>query len=64
MLISSYRRLPFYHAEEATEAIKPLLGDRYISDSTPFFKALWQNYTKLHYVQPTETKPDVFEWAS
>ncbi|KAH9827610.1 Delta(12) fatty acid desaturase [Teratosphaeria destructans] len=60
----TFSRIPFYHAEEATEAIKPLLGDRYKKDTTPFFQALWESYRSLKYVQPAESHPDVFQWAS
>ncbi|KAF2768075.1 fatty acid desaturase [Teratosphaeria nubilosa] len=59
----TFSRIPFYHAEEATEAIKPLLGDRYKKDTTPFLQALWQTYRSLKYVQPAKSHPDVFEWA-
>jgi omega-6 fatty acid desaturase (delta-12 desaturase) len=36
--------IPHYHAQEATEAIKPLLGDYYLSDNTPFFEALYRSF--------------------
>ncbi|KAL9528432.1 Delta(12) fatty acid desaturase [Sphaerulina musiva] len=55
--------IPFYHAEEATEAIRPMLGNRYKQDSTPFWLALWQAFTTCHVVKPAEGKPGVLQWA-
>lgn len=49
-LISS-RRIPFYHAEEATWAIAPLLGERYIQQKTNFFGDLWESFTNCKYVE-------------
>ena len=56
-------RIPFYHAEEATGAIQPLLGKRYIRDNTSFMKTLWKNFTSHHFVVEHETNPGVFVWA-
>jgi len=36
--------MPFYHAQEATEAVKPLLGKYYRFDNTPIIPALWRTY--------------------
>jgi len=36
--------MPFYHAQEATEAVKPLLGKYYRFDDTPITTALWRNF--------------------
>lgn len=33
-----FPKIPFYAAEEATEAIKPILGDYYLRDTTPVFR--------------------------
>ncbi|KAF3643963.1 Omega-6 fatty acid desaturase, endoplasmic reticulum [Capsicum annuum] len=35
-----FSTIPHYHAMEATKAIKPLLGEYYRFDGTPFYKAL------------------------
>ena len=42
--------LPHYHAQEATEAIKPLLGDYYKYDNTNVWQALWQNHKMSPFV--------------
>jgi len=41
-----FSAIPHYHAEEATKAVKPLLGKFYRYDSTPVLKALYQ--TRRH----------------
>lgn len=38
-----FSRIPFYHAEEATKAIQPLLGSHYIEAKDESF--LWSLYT-------------------
>lgn len=44
-----FSKMPFYHCVEATEAIKPILGNYYLKDSTPILSALWRvtNYCKF-----------------
>eukprot|EP00877_Chromochloris_zofingiensis_P014202 jgi/Chrzof1/9035/Cz03g33220.t1_FAD2A[v5.2] len=49
-----FSQLPHYHAQEATEAIKPILGKYYCYDSRNVFKALWQETNICHYVQPEQ----------
>jgi hypothetical protein len=56
-------RIPFYHAEEATGAIQPMLGKKYIRDNTSFLQALWKAWTSHHFVVAHETKPGVLVWA-
>ncbi|KAJ6643918.1 Delta(12)-acyl-lipid-desaturase [Pseudolycoriella hygida] len=46
-----FSKIPFYHCLEATEAIKPILGDYYLKDTTPFYLALWRVVTHCQYVQ-------------
>jgi len=36
--------MPFYHAQEAAEAVKPLLGEYYRYDGTPIVQALWRSF--------------------
>ncbi|PMD37653.1 hypothetical protein L207DRAFT_556001 [Hyaloscypha variabilis F] len=43
--------IPFYHAAEATEAVRPLLGKHYHSDSTPLWKALWDSQKNCQFVE-------------
>ncbi len=33
-----FPRISYYHSVEATEAIKPILGEYYLKDSTPYYK--------------------------
>jgi len=46
-----FSSMPFYHAGEATDAVRELLGPYYRYDNTSIFKALWVNFA-CEYVQP------------
>ncbi|OJJ35241.1 hypothetical protein ASPWEDRAFT_501628 [Aspergillus wentii DTO 134E9] len=50
--------IPFYNADEASEAIKKVMGEHYKTDAqtgwTGFFKALWNSSRVCHWVEPTE----------
>lgn len=46
-----FHTMPHYHAMEATKAIRPLLGDYYRFDATPFYKALWREARECLYVE-------------
>lgn len=50
--------IPFYNADEATEAIKPILGQHYRFDvkdgSVGFLKSLWKNARWCQWVEPSE----------
>nr|AGY49244.1 putative delta-12 fatty acid desaturase [Pythium aphanidermatum] len=46
-----FSKMPFYHAEEATEAIKPILGRFYLKDETPIPLALWRSYNYCKFVE-------------
>lgn len=47
-----FHTMPHYHAQEATEAVKPLLGDYYRFDDTPVAKALWNSYRDCDVLYP------------
>ena len=48
--------IPFYHADEASEAIKPIMGVHYRSDTKGgffgFLRALWRNSRMCQWVEP------------
>ena len=50
--------IPFYHADEASEAIKPVMGRHYRSDtkdgSWGFLKSLWTSARTCQWVEPNE----------
>jgi len=46
--------LPFYHAEEATEALKKKLGQYYAKDGSNFAIALYKNFRDCHYLENGE----------
>ncbi|ROT37134.1 hypothetical protein SODALDRAFT_340537 [Sodiomyces alkalinus F11] len=58
-----FTRIPFYHADEATEAIKPILGDRYTLDNRSFLGQLWQAFTTLRYVEHDPAHPGALRWV-
>ncbi|KAI1426888.1 fatty acid desaturase-domain-containing protein [Xylaria sp. FL1777] len=51
-----FPRVPHYHAQEATDAMKPLLGEYYHSDKTSYWGALWTAFTKCQWVEPDPQK--------
>lgn len=50
--------IPFYNADEATEAIKPIMGKHYRSDvkggSLGFLKSMWKSARWCQWVEPSE----------
>ncbi|CAM9189398.1 unnamed protein product [Discosporangium mesarthrocarpum] len=46
-----FSKMPFYHAQEATEHIRKFLGDYYLADSTPIPQALWRSFTCCKFVE-------------
>ncbi|PHT32968.1 Omega-6 fatty acid desaturase, endoplasmic reticulum [Capsicum baccatum] len=46
-----FTTIPHYHALEAANAIKPLLGEYYQFDGTPIYKALWREFSECIYVE-------------
>ncbi|MEL6775931.1 MAG: fatty acid desaturase [Cyanobacteria bacterium J06597_16] len=45
-----FLNMPHYHLKDATEAIKPVLGDYYRESKTPIWKSLWQSAQECLYV--------------
>lgn len=43
--------MPFYHTSEATQYLKAFIGEQYVFDETPCFKALWRNYNFCQFVE-------------
>jgi omega-6 fatty acid desaturase (delta-12 desaturase) len=50
--------IPFYNADEASEAIKKVMGKHYKSDTSEgsigFLKALWHSFRWCNWVEPVE----------
>ncbi|RMJ22421.1 fatty acid desaturase [Aspergillus sp. HF37] len=50
--------IPFYNADEASDAIKSVMGEHYRTEAhtgwTGFFKALWRSSRACQWVEPTE----------
>ncbi|KAI0392127.1 fatty acid desaturase-domain-containing protein [Xylariaceae sp. FL0594] len=51
-----FPRIPHYHAQEATDAMKPLLGEYYHSDKTSYWGALWKAFTECQWIAPDPEK--------
>jgi len=56
-----FSTMPHYHAQEASEALKKVLGKYYLYDDTPIMKALWKSWTSCHYV---EDNGDVLQYRA
>jgi len=46
-----FHTMPFYHAQEATEAIKKVLGPYYLVDETPIFSSLMHSWQHCRFVE-------------
>jgi hypothetical protein len=46
--------------QEATEAIKPILGKYYAKDTRNVWRALWEDWDSCHYVAPDTPGSGVF----
>ncbi|KAL9115149.1 MAG: hypothetical protein Q9227_000943 [Pyrenula ochraceoflavens] len=50
-----FSRIPLYQAEEATNAIIPLLGNSYHAEKhSSYLSGLWTSFTKCQYVEPDD----------
>jgi len=49
-----FSQMPFYHAKEATENLKKVLGKYYIYDDTPLPKAIWKCWSTCHFINPED----------
>lgn len=57
-----FSTMPHYHAEEATKAIKPILGDYYQCDRTPVVTALWREFKECVFVEADSRQGDGVLW--
>ena len=46
-----FSKMPFYHAQEATEAIRKVLGPYYMKDNTPILKATYRAFSNCQVIQ-------------
>ncbi|KAI8802232.1 delta-12 fatty acid desaturase [Cladochytrium replicatum] len=46
-----FSQMPHYHAEEATRALKKVLGDYYVYDDTNVFVSLYRSYQNCRFVE-------------
>ncbi|KAL1637392.1 hypothetical protein SLS56_000530 [Neofusicoccum ribis] len=61
-----FPRIPFYYADEATAAIRPLLGEFYNEDKkTNFLSSLWSTFRSCRWVKEEKTAPapGVYHWV-
>ncbi|KAJ2903410.1 Delta(12) fatty acid desaturase [Zalerion maritima] len=58
-----FPRIPFYYADEATEAIAKLLGPLYYRDDRSFIAQLWSTFNTCNYVENDPAQPGTLKWA-
>ncbi|KAI8896377.1 fatty acid desaturase-domain-containing protein [Globomyces pollinis-pini] len=46
-----FSTMPFYHAQEATKAVIPILGEYYLYDNKPFWEAALECHAKCQFVE-------------
>jgi len=46
-----FSKMPFYNAREATEAMRPVLGQYHLEDKTPILNALWNSSARCRFVE-------------
>ncbi|EFJ14993.1 hypothetical protein SELMODRAFT_268800 [Selaginella moellendorffii] len=47
-----FSSMPHYHAQEATAAVRSVLGRYYLCDKTPVLVAIWREYKDCVFVEP------------
>lgn len=50
-----FLNMPHYHLKQATESIKPILGDYYRSSNEPIWKSFTRSYWTCHFVPDQES---------
>ncbi|KAL4863578.1 hypothetical protein BDV12DRAFT_206381 [Aspergillus spectabilis] len=58
-----FSRIPFYHAEEATNAIIPVLGEKYHREEAGFMRSLVETYAACQFVGEGERGSGVMHWV-
>ncbi|KAK4443428.1 fatty acid desaturase-domain-containing protein [Podospora aff. communis PSN243] len=58
-----FPRIPFYYAEEATEAIKPVVGNHYHKETRSFIGQLWSTWNTCKYVEADPHVPGALIWG-
>ncbi|KAH7129463.1 bifunctional D12/D15 fatty acid desaturase [Dactylonectria estremocensis] len=58
-----FPRIPFYKADEATEAVMPVIGQHYVRDDRNFLGQLWTVFGTLKYVELDPARPGAMRWA-
>jgi hypothetical protein len=53
-----HSRIPHYYTKEATEAIRPLLGEKYHEDRGNFNAAMWESFHKCQWVKADDVEDE------
>jgi omega-6 fatty acid desaturase (delta-12 desaturase) len=57
-----FSAMPHYHAQEATAALRPVLGAYYCKDDRNVLKALWADWNTCVYVDSDEGGNQLVQW--
>ncbi|KAG9185997.1 bifunctional Delta-12/omega-3 fatty acid desaturase [Alternaria panax] len=60
-----FPKIPFYHASEASAAIRPLLGDFYNTTQENFLLSLWKTFRECRWVkeETAASVPQIYRWV-